>query len=163
MDFLIKNLSTLGPIGKSLPAPGTFGSLAGLLVFYFLLFFTTLSPILIISIFCALFVLGIPLCTRAEILLGKADPPEVIWDEFTAIPLVFVFCLEELHSFSATQLLFFLTLGFALFRIFDIVKPLGIRTLQNLPKGLGVMIDDLAAALISACILYITKTFPLSF
>jgi phosphatidylglycerophosphatase A len=74
-----------------------------------------------------------------------------------------VFCLEELHSLSATQLLFFLTLGFILFRIFDILKPLGIRTLQNLPKGLGVMIDDLAAALVSACVLYITKTFPLSF
>jgi phosphatidylglycerophosphatase A len=91
------------------------------------------------------------------------DPPEVIWDEFTAIPLVFVFCLEELHSYTAIQLLFFLTLGFILFRIFDILKPLGIRTLQNLPKGLGVMIDDLAAALVSACVLYITKTFPLSF
>ena len=163
MDFLIKNLATLGPVGKSVPAPGTFGSLAGLLSFYFLLFFTTLSPIVIISIFCVLLVLGIPLCTRAEILLGKSDPPEVIWDEFAAIPLVFVFFLEELRSFSTNQLLFFLILGFVLFRIFDIVKPLGIRKLQKLPKGLGVMIDDLAAALASACVLYTTETFPLSF
>ena len=163
MDFLIKNLATLGLIGKSLPAPGTFGSLAGLLAFYFLLFFTTLSPIIIISIFCALFILGIPLCTRAEIILSKSDPPEVVWDEFAAIPLVFVFSLEKLHSFSDIQLLFFLILGFVLFRIFDIIKPLGIRTLQKLPKGLGVMIDDLAAALASACVLYIIETFPLSF
>ena len=163
MDFLIKNLATLGLIGKSLPAPGTFGSLAGLLAFYFLLFFTTLSPIIIISIFCALFILGIPLCTRAEIILSKSDPPEVVWDEFAAIPLVFVFSLEKLHSFSDIQLLFFLILGFVLFRIFDIIKPLGIRTLQKLPKGLGVMIDDLAAALVSACVLYIIETFPLSF
>ncbi len=163
MDFLVKNLATLGPIGNSLPAPGTFGSLAGILVFYILFFFTAIPSIAIIFIFSVLFILGIPLCTRAETLLGKADPPEVIWDEFTAIPLVFIFCLEELSSFSFGQSLFLLVLGFILFRVFDIGKPLGIQSLQRLPRGLGVMIDDLAAALLSACLLYITKTFPLSF
>jgi len=40
---------------------------------------------------------------------------------------------------------------------------MGIRSLQRLPKGLGVMIDDLAAALLSACLLYLLKTFSLSF
>ena len=37
--------------------------------------------------------------------------------------------------------------GFGLFRFFDIAKPLGIRRLQALPGGWGVVIDDLAAAL----------------
>jgi phosphatidylglycerophosphatase A len=40
--------------------------------------------------------------------------------------------------------------GFALFRLFDITKPLGIARLQNLPGGWGVVIDDTAAAL-AAC------------
>lgn len=161
-DFLIKNLSTLGPVGTSLPAPGTFGSFIGLLAFTFLFWLTPIPPLGIIILFFALFILGIPLCTRAEILLGKDDPPEVIWDEFTAIPLTYLFCLEELHSFSAKSL-FLLISGFILFRIFDIKKPFGIGKLQKLPKGLGVMIDDLAAALISASLLYLVKTFPLSF
>jgi len=54
-------------------------------------------------------------------------------------------------------------MGFILFRIFDIVKPIGIKKLQNLPNGMGVMIDDLAAALVSSLLLYVIKTFPLSF
>ena len=164
MDFLIKTLSTLGPVGTRLPAPGTFGSLVGLFAFFFLFWFTPIPPIGIMVLFSTLFILGIPLCTRAEILLGKEDPPEVIWDEFTAIPLVFIFCLEEFkNSFSFNKTLFFLIMGFILFRIFDIRKPMGIRSLQRLPKGLGVMIDDLAAALLSACLLYLLKTFSLSF
>jgi phosphatidylglycerophosphatase A len=163
MDFFIRNLSTLGPVGTNLPAPGTFGSLAGLLAFCFLFWFSPLSPIGIMILFSVLFIVGIPLSTRAEVLLGKEDPPEVIWDEFTSIPLVFVFCLDELNSFSITKVLFFLTMGFILFRIFDIVKPIGIKKLQNLPNGMGVMIDDLAAALVSALLLYVIKTFPLSF
>jgi len=163
MDFLIKSLSTLGPLGCKLPAPGTFGSIAGILVFSALIWFTSIPPIYVVGIFVILFVLGIPLCTRAEILLKKSDPPEVIWDEFTAIPIVFIFCLEDLNLESLNRSLLFLSVGFILFRIFDIAKPIGIQRLQSLPKGLGVMIDDLAAALVSACLLYLLKTFPLSF
>ena len=75
MDFLIKSLSTLGPIGSKLPAPGTFGSIACILVFSILIWFTSISSIYILSFFVILFVLGIPLCTHAEIVLNKSDPP----------------------------------------------------------------------------------------
>ena len=163
MDFFIKSLSTLGPIGNKLPAPGTFGSIAGILVFSALIWFTPISSIYILGIFVILFVLGIPLCTHAEIVLNKSDPPEVVWDEFTAIPIVFIFCLEDINPESLYRSLLFLCVGFILFRIFDIAKPIGIQKLQSLPNGLGVMIDDLAAALVSACLLYLFKTFPLSF
>ena len=163
MDLLIKSLSTLGPIGRNFPAPGTFGSIAGLLAFMSLIWFTSLSSINIIAGFLILFILGIPICTRAEILLEKADPPEVIWDEFTSIPIVFIFCLDEINPGSFNKSILFLSLGFVLFRTFDILKPFGIRKLQSLPMGIGVMIDDLAAALISACLLYFVKTFSLSF
>ncbi|MFP6888044.1 MAG: phosphatidylglycerophosphatase A, partial [Opitutales bacterium] len=40
------------------------------------------------------------------------------------------------------------------FRLFDILKPLGIRRLQNLPSGLGVVADDLGAALVTALCLW---------
>lgn len=163
MDWLIKNLATLGPIGKKLPAPGTAGSIIGVLCFS-LIFWSSIMPHFgIMLLFLILFLLGIPLCTRAEILLGKVDPSEVIWDEFAAIPFVYVFCLEELNAYSLNDSLQLLILGFILFRIFDIGKPLGIRSIQRLPGGLGVMIDDLVAALASAGVLYLIKTFPLSF
>jgi len=157
MDWLVKNLSTLGPVGTKLPAPGTFGSLVGVIIFIFLIWLSTIPPFFILLFFLLLFILGIPMCSRVEVLLGKADPPEVIWDEFTAVPLVYIFCINELDSFII------LITGFALFRFFDIIKPFGIRKLQLLPGGVGVMIDDLAAALCSACLLYFVKTFALSF
>jgi phosphatidylglycerophosphatase A len=157
MDWLVKNLSTLGPVGTKLPAPGTFGSLVGVIIFIFLIWLSTIPPFFILLFFLLLFILGIPMCSRVEVLLGKADPPEVIWDEFTAVPLVYIFCINELDSFII------LITGFALFRFFDVIKPLGIRKLQQLPGGVGVMIDDLAAALCSACLLYFVKTFALSF
>ncbi len=163
MDWLIKNLSTLGPIGKSLPAPGTFGSIAGVICFALILWFSSLPPLLVILFFSLLFILGIPICSRAEILLGKTDPSEVIWDEFTAVPMVYLFCLEELKEYALSNSVILLIMGFVLFRIFDIVKPLGIQSIQRLPGGLGVMLDDFAAALISAVFLYLVKTFPLSF
>ena len=153
MDWLVKNLSTLGPVGTKLPAPGTFGSLVGVSIFIFLIWLSIIPTYLILLSFLLLFFLGIPMCSRVEVLLGKADPPEVIWDEFTAVPLVYIFCIDELDS------VFILITGFVLFRIFDIAKPLGIRKLQLLPGGLGVMVDDLAAALCSACLLYFVKNF----
>ena len=123
MDWLVKNLSTLGPVGTKLPAPGTFGSLVGVIIFIFLIWLSTIPPFFILLFFLLLFILGIPMCSRVEVLLGKADPPEVIWDEFTAVPLVYIFCINELDSFII------LITGFALFRFFDVIKPLGIRKL----------------------------------
>ena len=157
MDWIIKNLCTLGPIGTKLPAPGTFGSIVGVLVFYILSIFSSLQPQQIIIFFLILFAIGIPLCSRVEVLLSKTDPPEVIWDEFTAVPFVYLFCLDSLDSYII------IITGFILFRFFDIVKPIGIRKIQHLSAGLGVMLDDLAAACCSACLLYLFKTFALSF
>ena len=44
--------------------------------------------------------------------------------------------------------------GFLLFRLFDIVKPIGIRRVQNLTGGWGVVVDDLAAALLTCAVLH---------
>ena len=156
-DRIIKTICTLGPIGTKLPAPGTFGSVLGIILFYVLLSVPNLQLITIFILFLSLFLLGIPLCSRIEILLGKTDPPEVIWDEFTAVPFVYIFCIESLDSMIT------IITGFLLFRFFDITKPLGIKKLQLLSGGLGVMIDDIVAAVYSACILYFIKSFSLSF
>jgi phosphatidylglycerophosphatase A len=91
--------------------------------------------------------LAVGLCGEAEIRLGKQDPGEVILDEFIAMPLCFLGWSSLLAVMPAWAAL---GAGFALFRFFDIVKPLGIKRLQHLPGGWGVVVDDVVAAL-AAC------------
>lgn len=138
--------ATLGPIGRKLPAPGTWGSVAGLL--YFTVFFYPMG-IIGTLIFTAIGgYLAVALCGEAEFRLGRKDPGEVILDEFVAMPLCFL-GWPALVGHPLPRWGVFL-LGFGLFRLFDITKPLGIRKLQDLPAGWGVVVDDLAAAL-AAC------------
>ena len=146
MDRLILFAATLGPIGRKLPAPGTFGSLAGLLVFWLLIFPANFEPSFVFSAFAILALFAIPVCGKAEILLSKEDPKEVILDEFVAQPFVFVGVSWTSHSYSLDNVIL-IGLGFALFRFFDIMKPLGISRLQSIPGGVGVVADDIAAAI----------------
>jgi phosphatidylglycerophosphatase A len=77
----------------------------------------------------------------------------VILDEFIAMPLCFL-GWRALPAVLPTWAV--LLAGFALFRLFDIWKPLGIRRLQALPGGWGVVADDLVAALAACATLHIT-------
>ena len=156
-------LATLGPIGRKFPAPGTFGSLAGVLLVAIMFFTTNLSLLQIGLIFIPLILLGIPLCTHAEEITGKSDPGEIIWDEFTSIPLVFIGLPNSISRENTMEMMFWLILGFGLFRFFDIFKPLGIKKIQHIGRGLGVMIDDVLAALYSSITLHLIFTFSLSF
>lgn len=163
MNKIVLFVATLGPIGTKLPAPGTMGSLAGTIVFAFLTLVLGFPVLGIALFFIPLFILGIPLCSRAEILLDRNDPGEVIWDEFTVIPYVYLPASSIFEKPATAEALVWLALGFLLFRIFDIFKPWIIRSAQNLPRGLGVMFDDLLAAFASALSLWLAKTFSLSF
>jgi phosphatidylglycerophosphatase A len=141
----VTGLATLGPIGRKLPAPGTWGSVAGVAYFWILFPAIGWGGNLAVSALAAWLAVG--LCGEAEIRLNKKDPGEVILDEFVAIPL----CFLGWHSIVAVMPVWAALLaGFALFRLFDIAKPLGISKLQRLPGGWGVVVDDLAAAL-AAC------------
>ncbi len=143
--------ATLGPIGRRLPAPGTWGSAVG--VGYFWLCFERFGignvGVLIASVVGAY--VAVALCGEAEIRLGKGDPGEVILDEFVAMPLCFLgwpALVAVMPTWAA------LVAGFALFRLFDIAKPFGISRLQRLPGGWGVVVDDLAAALVACAVLH---------
>jgi phosphatidylglycerophosphatase A len=164
MSKLILFVATLGPIGRKLPAPGTFGSLTGLVVYWLLVFPGTFEPVIIHSGFGILAFCAIPICGKAEIILGKEDPSEVVLDEFVAQPLVFmgIQWASPVHLFDTRSLLV-LACGFALFRFFDILKPLGIGRLQSIPGGTGVVADDIAAALAAGLLLWwIFGTLPIS-
>lgn len=147
---LVVGLATLGPLGRKLPAPGTWGSLAGLL--YFMLFFhrTGNGGVIVASAIGAY--LAVALCGEAEVRLRKSDPGEVVLDEFVAMPLCFLGWRSLLPEWPAWAVLLG---GFVLFRLFDIVKPFGIRGLQRLPGGWGVVADDLAAALAACATLHV--------
>jgi phosphatidylglycerophosphatase A len=114
-------------------------------------------------LFIPLILVGIPICTEAEKSIGRSDPGEVIWDEFASIPLVYVGLPASISLVNPREMLVWLVVGFIYFRIFDIIKPLGIKRIQHIGKGLGVMIDDVLAAVYAAGLLHLTFTFSLSF
>ena len=159
----IEFLATLGPIGKKCPAPGTFGSFAGVLAVLLLSWSTQLPLLTIGLLFIPLILVGIPICTVAEKSIGRSDPCEVIWDEFASIPLVYIGLPASISLVNPREMLVWLVVGFIYFRIFDIIKPLGIKRIQHIGKGLGVMIDDVLAAVYAAGLLHLTFTFSLSF
>ena len=126
--------------------PGTFGTLLGLPLAWGLNR-TGLPLGLDLLAIAAIILAGIPLCGRAARLLGKTDPGCVVFDEIAAVPLVF---LLERITFSTA------ILGFIWFRIFDVAKPWPVRRLERLPGGLGIMIDDVAAAIFAGIALWLS-------
>jgi phosphatidylglycerophosphatase A len=142
--------ATLGPLGQKLPAPGTWGSLAGLL--YFAVFFRHAGPGTIMVATAVVGYLAVAWCGEAELRLREKDPGKIVLDEVVAIPLCF---LGWQALPAALPSWGWMLAGFALFRLFDIAKPLGIARLQALPGGWGVVADDLAAALAACATLHV--------
>lgn len=150
---VVTGLATLGPVGRVRRGPGTAGSAAGLLFYVVVWYPLGLVESLLLA-FVA-FWIGVALCHEAEARLLREDPPEVVLDEFLAMPLCFLGLGPTLASASWGGSLAVLAAGFVLFRFFDIVKPLGIARLQRLPGGLGIMVDDVAAAAATAFLLHV--------
>jgi phosphatidylglycerophosphatase A len=142
--------ATLGPVGTRLPAPGTWGSAVGLVYFY--LGFQSMGVLenLLVSAIGAY--LAIALCGEAEVRLGRRDPGEVILDEVVAMPLCFLGWGWLLGTWPPWAVLL---AGWVLFRVYDISKPWVINSLQGLPGGWGVVLDDTAAALATCATLHL--------
>ena len=117
-------------------APGTFGTLAGLALYWLLAL--ALPPLAIAFLAIPLFFLGVWACGVAGRNLGVADHGALVWDEIVAfLPLA------ALASASLVLQL----VAFGLFRLFDVWKPFPIRQFEARVKGgFGVMLDDLLAA-----------------
>lgn len=155
---LAGTLATLGPIGTKLPAPGTWGALAGTL-FYWLAFLK--AGITGGNAFWlaagTLVLIAIPICSAGEKWLGKTDPRQVNFDEFAVMPLCFAGLGNVIAGAGTHGQILWLLAGFALFRVFDIAKPFGIKKLQKFPGGFGVVIDDVAAAFATAGTLWCAR------
>ena len=154
---LVVNLATIGPVGRFKKAPGTWGSVVGM-VFY-AVFFHYATPIGYIFLATLCSYLSVAICDAAEKRLQMRDPGMIVLDEVVGVPFVFIGMGGQSGLIAEHGGWPVLLVGFALFRVFDIIKPFGIAHLQNLPGGLGCTIDDLAAGLASCLSLHLIVHF----
>lgn len=148
-------------VGRAPWAPGTFGSVLG--IAWTVLLANTGSLAWFSLGTLGLLALAVWVCGQAERILGTHDPGCVVLDEIAALPCCFlplafmeVLTRGGLHPwehFGARAVGGTLLAGFVLFRVFDIWKPGPIRQGQQLPGGLGVVADDVLAALASSMVL----------
>jgi phosphatidylglycerophosphatase A len=128
--------------GLSPRAPGTVGSLLGVA----LALATSPWPLSIrLAVGAGMVAAGVWLCGAAARRVGVHDHPGIVWDEIAALDLLLQLAPPSIGLWA---------LGFGLFRLFDILKPWPIRDLDHrLGGGVGIMLDDLAAALYAAFLL----------
>lgn len=129
-------------LGHSPFMPGTMGSLGGLILY----FIVRSNDILFAFSILFLFTLGVLFAGEAEKVYRRKDPAMIVIDEACGMLLALFFVPFNLYS---------VILGFFLFRIFDILKPPPARRLEKLTGSLGIMFDDIVAALYTNIILQI--------
>jgi phosphatidylglycerophosphatase A len=152
LDYISLAIATVG-VGYLPLAPGTWGSMVGVLIFLLYTNFVTFagySMIAWIVFIVAVCAVGIWASAQAERIFDEEDPQRVVVDEVAG----------QLIAYSPVAVLDWkhLLIGFVLFRLFDIWKPYPINKLQDLHGGFGVMADDILAGIYAAMIIY-TLTF----
>ena len=131
-------------------APGTAGAVLAVVIWWLAslwltpvtLFWSTLEVIFIFT------VLGV-ICTNQVIPFWGDDPHRVVVDEMVGVWIPLAVVQPGEWGYILASLL--------LFRFFDIVKPLGIRKMESLPGGMGVMADDVLAGIYSLVIILIVR------
>lgn len=151
-------------VGRIPVAPGTFGSVLGVLWFALLLVPASLWIFFAGTI--AGFALSVWLCGAGEKILNQKDPGSLVLDEITAMPACFASWLgisfwktgtwPRLEEVINAQTWLVVLGVFLAFRFFDVSKPWPVRQSQSLPGGWGVTVDDfLAAAYVNAVVLLV--------
>lgn len=139
-------LATFFYLGKIPWAPGTFGSLAGLLLFLAV----ADKPFFGVALFILILAGGVFAAGRVEKMNGGKDPKCVVIDEVAGMPIVY---------FMVPIRVELLVLGFVLYRVLDIIKPFGARRLEQLPGGWGIMSDDILCGIYANLILHALMVF----
>ena len=134
------------------PGPGTWGSAGCILLYAALAYGFGYAPWIAGGIAVVATVIGIPAATIVARESGRKDPGFVVIDEVAGQALTLV-----VAPFGWKYVL----LGFLLFRAFDIVKPPPVRKLERLPEGTGIVVDDLAAGVYAALVLFAVRHFHL--
>lgn len=131
---IIKFLASGFFAGYSPIAPGTAGSLVGILAYLLL---QNLSDAVYITIATVISACGIYISGSAEDIYEKKDCSNIVIDEIAGMLITFVFLPRGIK---------YLIAGFIIFRIFDIIKPFPISVIdRKLRGGWGIMLDDVLA------------------
>ena len=139
-------MATFFGAGRLHPGPGTWGSLATVLLWWLLASHLPQAariPVILVLI-VAVVAIGIPAATLEARGCGKKDPQHVVIDEVAGQLVTLVACPIVWQALLA---------GFILFRVFDITKPPPIRSLEKLPEGTGIVVDDLGAGVYGLIVL----------
>ena len=147
-------VATFFGIGRLRPGPGTWGSAATVLLWWVLARSMTPAwrPWTAALLAGTAVMAGIPAATRVTRATGLKDPQFVVIDEVAGQLITLIAAPIAWQS---------LLLGFILFRVFDIVKPPPVRRLERLPEGVGIVIDDVGAAVYSLALMQALLHFGL--
>jgi phosphatidylglycerophosphatase A len=128
--------------GAAPKAPGTWGTLAAVLIYWPL---SQLSPEHYLLMLLVTSVMGIYICGQTARDLGVHDHGSIVWDEFVGFWIT---------MFAAPVGWVWVVVGFVLFRFFDIIKPWPISWIdKRITGGLGIMLDDVIAGVMAAVVL----------
>ena len=140
---------TMFGLGKIKLIPGTFGSLATLIILYFFFHILSLSPNLILIGLIIIFIYSFFAVAKYIQENKNKDPKEVIIDEFIgqSIP-IYLYEISHGTEKSPNEAIIFYGICFVLFRFFDIVKPFPVNFFdKNFKNSFGVIMDDVCAGL----------------
>ena len=157
------HISTVLGLGDRLPAPGTTaGSLPAIIGWWMAMaYLPTASARLTATLVGAVVVFGVGIwASQTEsVRRGKEDPGPVVIDEvagqwLTMVPALLLLDAQTPASYGLSAIA-----GFFLFRLFDVAKPWPVKRFEELPGGLGIMADDVAAGCLAAIVLALVLYF----
>jgi|TARA_B110000967_G_C18751448_1_gene493042 phosphatidylglycerophosphatase A len=146
---------TMMGIGNSKYAPGTIASFITCIIYiwFYVLQVNIFFLILAVTI---LFIFSVFAIDNSKNLFSEIDAKEIVIDEFIgqSIPILTIYSLIEKNNFI--YFILYTLISFILFRIFDILKPFPINTIdQKMKNGFGVILDDVVAGFYSVTILLV--------
>ncbi len=147
-------IATFCGIGRLRPGPGTWASVATVVLWAAAAHFLAPAQQTPVAIFAAILVtlIGIPAATVVARGSGVKDPQFVVIDEVAGQLIALIAVPLAWKTFAA---------GLILFRAFDIVKPPPVRQLERLPEGTGIMLDDVAAGILALIVMHLLLHFRL--
>jgi phosphatidylglycerophosphatase A len=147
-------VATFFGAGRLKPGPGTWGSVATVIVWAAISSQIPLQARTWATIAAAALVtlVGIPAATRVVRATGIKDPQFVVIDEVAGQLVALIAVPFGWKTFLA---------GLILFRVFDILKPFPIRRLERLPQGTGIVVDDLGAGFYALVVMHLLLHFGL--
>ena len=141
MNWLIKFIATGFYVGEKFPAPGTAASVMAALIYFFII---PTTPAFYWTMLILLTFIGVITAGRAEDMIGEVDPSVVVIDEVVGYFIAMAF-LPKTAGLAVA--------GLVIFRFFDILKIYPMNKLQIVAGGLGIMLDDIYAGIVTNLIL----------